>query len=751
MHNTLSGITDKLKFKSLLTETATLFKQERGRYPTQNELIQVANTYVGLALSQIGVMDEQKFMSETNDFCQEIDSKFISVLSEQATRAIAKTVESIAKGLRTGVLSTALAHGEVSPKSVETVLPRNFPVQTVARTEPSISNPLADVITLPVKSATPEIKPDVVDAPVHYPIVVRTPDVIKIPGRPPVQGETSIIKAPKDTIKIKIPSETKSIVKAETPAEVKDVVKAKAQEIAQIKGEEPLQQKVKISDNGKPDEKIKRIPFPPDLGSETETVIIPGEEPNIPLSLAPEERYTARKRAGIYDPFRRRFTTAQSVVSESTKSALKQKILNEAGLFDLLKSSAGRQIAGAGLGAAGGYAASQTDLSRQFYNLFGKEKVSKEDWDTAMQDPKTKESVQKQLTPAMTMLGALGGHLSSIPTHIPRVAGELVGMEALPRLTGTRPESEKEKKEQSWLDWGKEKAAEVAGTYLGGSALTGLQNLTAGGIGKVLPKVGKGLRAPSLPTVGGSIGFVGGSDLAGKAAEALGFDPESHPWAHTGAQIVGGLVGDITGTAAQNAALRQLGIRAAPLLANPVTGVIAAGTALGAGTAYGINRALGGKEYANRMFEPETYSPSTWAGGAKHLLSKAGEAVGLGEYNPDVDPEYGQEQAKKREEQYRKRLAQQQAQQKPVTGSVQDIQSKLQGIQEGKLTPKESLHRRLTKQKYKVSYIQDGKKVEVFASSIRGVRRVVYGKKQYRVHNSSGSDVTGYFKKLLGK
>ena len=72
-------------------------------------------------------------------------------------------------------------------------------------------------------------------------------------------------------------------------------------------------------------------------------------------------------------------------------------------------------------------------------------------------------------------------------------------------------------------------------------------------------------------------------------------------------------------------------------------------------------------------------------------------------------------------------------------------------LNEAKLAPKESLQRKLKKQRYKVSYVQDGKKVEVFASSIRGVRRVVYGKKQYKVHNSTGSDVTGYFKKLLGE
>ena len=72
-------------------------------------------------------------------------------------------------------------------------------------------------------------------------------------------------------------------------------------------------------------------------------------------------------------------------------------------------------------------------------------------------------------------------------------------------------------------------------------------------------------------------------------------------------------------------------------------------------------------------------------------------------------------------------------------------------IAENKLSPQESLRRKTQKQKYKVVYVQDGKKVEVFASSIRGVRRIVYGRKQYRVHNSTGSDVTGYFKKLLGE
>ena len=75
----------------------------------------------------------------------------------------------------------------------------------------------------------------------------------------------------------------------------------------------------------------------------------------------------------------------------------------------------------------------------------------------------------------------------------------------------------------------------------------------------------------------------------------------------------------------------------------------------------------------------------------------------------------------------------------------------VQSLTEGKLSSKESLHRRLQKQKYKVVYVQDGRKVEVFAQSIRGVRRVVYGKKQYRVYSSTGSDITGYFKKMLGR
>jgi hypothetical protein len=72
-------------------------------------------------------------------------------------------------------------------------------------------------------------------------------------------------------------------------------------------------------------------------------------------------------------------------------------------------------------------------------------------------------------------------------------------------------------------------------------------------------------------------------------------------------------------------------------------------------------------------------------------------------------------------------------------------------INENKLTDSESAKRKTEKQKYRVVYMQDGKKVEVFASSIRGVRRVVFGKSQYRIYDTRGSDVTGYFKRVMSE
>jgi len=73
----------------------------------------------------------------------------------------------------------------------------------------------------------------------------------------------------------------------------------------------------------------------------------------------------------------------------------------------------------------------------------------------------------------------------------------------------------------------------------------------------------------------------------------------------------------------------------------------------------------------------------------------------------------------------------------------------MEEINENKLTASESAKRKAEKQKYRVVYMQDGKKVEVFASSIRGVRRVVFGKAQFRIYDTKGSDITGYFKRMM--
>lgn len=51
------------------------------------------------------------------------------------------------------------------------------------------------------------------------------------------------------------------------------------------------------------------------------------------------------------------------------------------------------------------------------------------------------------------------------------------------------------------------------------------------------------------------------------------------------------------------------------------------------------------------------------------------------------------------------------------------------------------------KQKFKIVFSEGGKKLEAFAGSERGVKRAVYGKKNYRVYTASGSDVTKSFKK----
>ena len=67
----------------------------------------------------------------------------------------------------------------------------------------------------------------------------------------------------------------------------------------------------------------------------------------------------------------------------------------------------------------------------------------------------------------------------------------------------------------------------------------------------------------------------------------------------------------------------------------------------------------------------------------------------------------------------------------------------------GTLNTKSAVQNRAKKQQYKVVVIQDGKKLEIFAKSIQGIRRAVFGKKSYRVYDCKGSDITNYFKRLM--
>ena len=90
--------------------------------------------------------------------------------------------------------------------------------------------------------------------------------------------------------------------------------------------------------------------------------------------------------------------------------------------------------------------------------------------------------------------------------------------------------------------------------------------------------------------------------------------------------------------------------------------------------------------------------------------------------------------------------------QKRYTSDVTYVREQfIKNLLETKLSPAESAKRKAEKQKYKVVYMQDGKKVEVFAGSIRGVRRAAYGKSQFRVYDNKGSDITAYFKRLMNE
>ena len=68
-------------------------------------------------------------------------------------------------------------------------------------------------------------------------------------------------------------------------------------------------------------------------------------------------------------------------------------------------------------------------------------------------------------------------------------------------------------------------------------------------------------------------------------------------------------------------------------------------------------------------------------------------------------------------------------------------------VKESVYNPQKSLQKKEKKQKFKVVVMKEGgKKVEIFASSIRGVKRIIYGKKHYKVFNQSGNEMTRYFK-----
>jgi hypothetical protein len=65
------------------------------------------------------------------------------------------------------------------------------------------------------------------------------------------------------------------------------------------------------------------------------------------------------------------------------------------------------------------------------------------------------------------------------------------------------------------------------------------------------------------------------------------------------------------------------------------------------------------------------------------------------------------------------------------------------------LNTKSAIQARAKKQQYKVVVVQNGKKLEIFAKSIQGIRRAVYGKQNFRVYDGKGSDITNYFKRLM--
>ena len=83
------------------------------------------------------------------------------------------------------------------------------------------------------------------------------------------------------------------------------------------------------------------------------------------------------------------------------------------------------------------------------------------------------------------------------------------------------------------------------------------------------------------------------------------------------------------------------------------------------------------------------------------------------------------------------------------TSKYTDYISTVNESRSGTLNTRSAVQNRAKKQQYKIVVVQDGKKLEIFAKSIQGIRRAVFGKKSYRVYDGKGSDITNYFKRLM--
>lgn len=112
------------------------------------------------------------------------------------------------------------------------------------------------------------------------------------------------------------------------------------------------------------------------------------------------------------------------------------------------------------------------------------------------------------------------------------------------------------------------------------------------------------------------------------------------------------------------------------------------------------------------------------------------------------------------EEPEKTKASRQPAQEMPVVSPMGDVRYPalraasygILPIYEGIYNPKVSLQKKSEKQKYKIVVVQEGgKKVEIFATSLRGVKRAIYGKKNFRVYDAKGTEISSYFKRIQKK